>query len=137
MQAREQKALSVRQPWASMIVWGLKTIEVRSWSTEYRGELFIHASKRIDQRASDLFELDKLPLGCLIGSVQLLSVDPLTSELWTELADEHFQVGPFQSGFYAWRLTDPKSLTEPIPYIGERGLFQILLDDSALPHIGQ
>lgn len=39
------KALTVRQPWASLIAAGVKTIETRSWSTEYRGPLAIHAGK--------------------------------------------------------------------------------------------
>lgn len=137
MQALKQKALSVRQPWASMIMWGLKTVEVRSWSTAYRGELFIHASKRIDERAAQLFHLDRLPFGCLLGSVHLLGVDAFTPELWTELAEQHLQVGPHQPGLYAWRIADPRLFTEPIPYAGERGLFQILLDDSALLRVAR
>lgn len=39
------KALSVRQPWAWLIVNGLKDIENRNWSTRYRGPVLIHASK--------------------------------------------------------------------------------------------
>jgi hypothetical protein len=38
------KTLSVRQPYASLICWGLKKIENRSWDTAYRGKLLIHAS---------------------------------------------------------------------------------------------
>lgn len=40
------KALTIRQPWASLIALGVKTIETRSWSTSYRGPLAIHAAKR-------------------------------------------------------------------------------------------
>lgn len=39
------KAITVRQPWASLIAAGVKTIETRSWSTKYRGPLAIHAGK--------------------------------------------------------------------------------------------
>lgn len=39
------KALTIRQPWASLIAHGVKTIETRSWSTEYRGPLAIHAGR--------------------------------------------------------------------------------------------
>lgn len=42
------KALTVRQPWASLIACGAKTIETRSWRTSYRGWLAIHAGKTID-----------------------------------------------------------------------------------------
>ena len=37
------RALTIRQPWASLIAEGIKTVETRSWSTKYRGELAIHA----------------------------------------------------------------------------------------------
>ena len=39
------KTLTIRQPWASLIAVGVKTIETRSWSTRYRGPLAIHAGK--------------------------------------------------------------------------------------------
>jgi len=39
------RALTIRQPWASLIALGVKTIETRSWSTRYRGPLAIHAGK--------------------------------------------------------------------------------------------
>jgi hypothetical protein len=41
------KALSIRQPWATLIVLGMKTVENRSWVTNYRGKLLIHAAKTI------------------------------------------------------------------------------------------
>ena len=37
------KALTIRQPWASLIVEGVKTVETRSWNTKHRGSLAIHA----------------------------------------------------------------------------------------------
>lgn len=41
------KTLSVIEPWASLLIEGLKTFETRSWNTKHRGRLAIHASKRI------------------------------------------------------------------------------------------
>lgn len=41
-------ALSIRQPWASMIILGHKTIENRSWDTKVRGEILIHAGQEYD-----------------------------------------------------------------------------------------
>lgn len=40
------KAITLWQPWASLVALGVKTIETRSWSTSYRGQLFIHAAAR-------------------------------------------------------------------------------------------
>lgn len=47
------KALTIRQPWASLIAAGVKTIETRSWSTEYRGPLAIHAGKAKPERSEE------------------------------------------------------------------------------------
>lgn len=41
----EARAITIRQPWASLIAAGVKTIETRSWSTRYRGPLLVHAGK--------------------------------------------------------------------------------------------
>lgn len=38
------KVLSIKEPFATLIANGLKKIETRSWKTNYRGEIFIHAS---------------------------------------------------------------------------------------------
>lgn len=42
------KALSVKQPWASLIAHGIKPIENRTWKTNFRGRIYIHASGIID-----------------------------------------------------------------------------------------
>lgn len=40
------KAISLWQPWASLIAAGVKSIETRGWPTNYRGQIAIHAAKR-------------------------------------------------------------------------------------------
>ena len=53
------KALTILQPWASLIACGAKMIETRSWSTAYRGEIAIHAAladAKMDQEFNDLCE---------------------------------------------------------------------------------
>ena len=42
-------ALSVRQPWAELIVSGKKSIEIRRWQRSYRGRICIHAAKHVDE----------------------------------------------------------------------------------------
>lgn len=128
-------ALSVRQPWASLIIWGLKTVEIRTWSTKYRGPLFIHAAKRADDAGMRRFYLDEPPCGCLIGMVDLVGVDKVTPTAWKELAGSHLQIEPFVRGLYAWHLENARPLPVPIPYRGDRGLFDIVTDCIALqPH---
>ena len=47
------KILTVRQPWASLIVRGIKDVENRTWPTRYRGPVLIHAAKRPDDISVD------------------------------------------------------------------------------------
>ncbi|MFO0928182.1 MAG: ASCH domain-containing protein [Gemmataceae bacterium] len=43
-------ALSLKQPWAALLVHGLKRVEVRRWDTRFRGRLLIHAARQPDER---------------------------------------------------------------------------------------
>lgn len=78
------KALTLTQPWASLVVLGEKSIETRSWSTKYRGPLAIHAAKK--SCPLDLWPLGaedfigaaylpgSLPEGHVLGTVELVGV---------------------------------------------------------------
>ncbi len=106
------KVLSILQPWASLCVLGHKKIETRSWNTKYRGELYIHASKKWTQQLYDTiieigadkclsesgFSFTKVsnrtmqtnfPFGAIIGKVDLFDT-ATTEELW---ATEEFSDG--------------------------------------------
>lgn len=45
-----RRALSIQQPWATLVVYGRKRIEVRRWSTAWTGEVYIHCGQRADRR---------------------------------------------------------------------------------------
>lgn len=126
-----EKALSVRQPWASLIVCGLKTVEIRTWSTTYRGPLYIHASKSQDDIAMNRFQLEAPPMGALLGTVELVKVEPFTREMWDELAEKHLDNGAFIPGLYAWQLENARPLAEPVAYRGERCLFPVVLEGAS------
>ncbi len=49
------KTLSLKQPFAELVVSGKKTIELRSWNTKFRGEFLVHASKGVDVKAMEKF----------------------------------------------------------------------------------
>jgi hypothetical protein len=77
------RVLAVRQPWASLLALGKKPVENRGWSTEYRGDVAIHASKKPDLSPHALAMLakhlpmtcvHKLPHGQIIGLVELYGV---------------------------------------------------------------
>lgn len=68
------KALSLKQPWAELIVSGKKTIETRKWKTSFRGEFFIHSSKNSDLKYCEEMNLKDLITGALIGKAELINV---------------------------------------------------------------
>ena len=108
------KVLTVRQPWASLIVAGIKDVENRSWRTNYRGRLGIHAAQGFDQELIDVYGhlLDEdLPLGALIGSVKLVDCVTNSRSKWAD------------RGAWHWILTEPKTLVRPRPMKGRLGLW--------------
>jgi hypothetical protein len=109
------KALTIRQPWASLIVAGIKDVENRSWRTNYRGRLGIHAGSRVDQDAFDAHRhlLDgDLPRGALIGSVTVVDCIATSRSKWA------------LPGHWHWVLADAKKLARPRPMPGKLGLWQ-------------
>jgi patatin-like phospholipase/ASCH domain-containing protein len=83
------KSLSIRQPWASLIISGVKDVENRTWPTRYRGPVLIHASLRVDDTSSEDIERRfgvrlpaELPLGGIVG----ISESERNSEAVRELA---------------------------------------------------
>src|SRR5277367_1612250 len=84
--------ISIRQPWATLIVRGIKDIENRSWPTKYRGPVLVHASLRpialplVDiarQFGMDLPQFE-LPLGGVIGTTNIIDCVDAHHSLWFE-----------------------------------------------------
>ena len=103
------RALTVRQPWASLIVEGRKDIENRSWPTSYRGRLLIHAGSQIDPQTG--WRAEDLPRGAIIGEVALVDVVTNSRSRWA------------LPGQYHWVLRDARPLRRPIPCAGRLGLW--------------
>ncbi len=125
------KALTLRQPWAALVARGAKRIETRSWKTAYRGPLAIHAStsmtvaeKRLLHREPFAREMGNcsLPLGTVIAIVELVEVEEITADNVPDEPERSF--GDYTPGRYAWRLTNVRQLTRPIPAKGALGLWE-------------
>lgn len=137
------KAITIHQPWASLIAIGAKRFETRGWKTNYRGPIAIHAGKKklphlihwnrsilkaLGEYGLDLYEL---PTGCVVAIANL--TDCLQSvDTWTDgyelegrrlIYSPEYEFGDFTPGRYAWELTDVKMLPEPIPAKGQQGLW--------------
>ncbi len=120
------KALSIRQPWAWLIVNGHKDIENRSWPTRYRGEFLVHAGKGCTQReyyearefAASLNvwmpELEDLPRGGIVGKANIVGCVESSSSPWF-------------FGDYGFQLTN----AEPLDFVsckGRLGFFNVNIE---------
>lgn len=67
------KAITIKQPWATLIAEGYKEYEFRIWKTKYRGDILIHAGKGIDKKAMDRFKHLGLeyPIGQIIAKATI------------------------------------------------------------------
>lgn len=125
------RALSVRQPWAELIISGKKRYELRNRRTLVRGRIWIHASRTVERPYVQLAGLNhaSLSIGALVGSVEIVDCVLFTSSVAEELRESGAFFGDVRDvkGF-AWRLAAPERLTRPIPYRGSRGLFRVRPD---------
>jgi len=108
------KALTVMQPWANLIADGIKTEELRTYSTSFRGPLVICSSKKIDRDACRQLEVDHTDttirdlLGCTICVVEVVDCRESGGE----------------PGVYEWVLENPRHL-DPMDVRGKPGIFNI------------
>lgn len=138
------KAISIKQPYAYLIASGKKTIETRTWKTDYRGPLLICASKSI-HKGYLVFECEgivtgmptkifqpfleerKEPLsrtGLALCTVTLLDCRPMTEDdqlaAWCETYPDA----------WSWVLGDARPLAEPFPVSGKLNLFNVELPEN-------
>lgn len=121
------KAISIRQPWAQLILSGKKKIDLRSWSTEYRGPLIVHASKTIEEEACLRFNLQPsaLPKGVLLGWVMLDKIERLDPETYKTQEQLHLSSNPYSSPIYGWFFSKPQLFDQPRPYTGRIRFFDV------------
>jgi hypothetical protein len=111
--------LSVRQPWAWAITSGAKKVENRSWPTDFRGLLLIHAAASTADLGCRLPGRLKAPaglvLGALVGAVVLADVARFDA---ADFAGDEWAQGP-----WCWALADPRPFAEPVACKGRLGLW--------------
>lgn len=119
-------ALSIRQPWTELILQGVKTIEVRTWATQYRGELWLHAGIKPDSNALERFNFSagNLALGALVGRCELCDCVEFTEQTWGRWRPQHLNEGDLKKQQYAWFFGNPIRIT-PRSLKGRLGLMRI------------
>lgn len=136
------KAITIWQPWASLVAIGAKKIETRSWATKYRGLLAIHAAAKTPGNCivachhepfatvlknAGFFKGDTvyLPCGVVIATCNLVDCVPITPEFVATLSEQERTFGNYTPGRYAWILADVRRLDKPIPMNGRQRLWEL------------
>ena len=128
------KCLSVSQPFADLIISGKKTIELRKWNTNFRGEFLIHAPIKI--RVEDCKRLKitkKLVTGVIIGKAEIYDVKKYNSS--KEIKNDqkfHFASKNFQDKTFGFKIKNAKPLRIPIPWKGQLGFFDVELSKARI-----
>ncbi len=141
------RCLTLTQPWATLVAMGAKRIETRSWTTNYRGPLAIHAGKgpstigwpqlnhicNHTEPFRSVLQLDGrhpaevLPLGAIVAVVELHSVHRITAAGVEGFAPQppahEIAFGNYTPGRFAWVLLNVSALETPIPVRGGLGLW--------------
>ena len=146
------KALSLTQPWATLVAIGAKSIETRSWSTNYRGRIAIHTAKGFPTWAKELAIQDPfrqrlylggfktladLPLGAIIAVGHLHHVGAISKQangvvrvqgLKLPVEGIELEFGDYTPGRYGWVITNVYHLRQPLPCKGSLGLWNLPKD---------
>lgn len=123
------RALTIQQPWAWAIASGAKRIENRTWRTNHRGRIAIHAgasrhSLLIMRRWMSRYGVEppaesELPFGAIVATAELVACERV-GELPAELRGHAFTEGP-----WCWRLEGVRPLESPISCRGMQGLWPV------------
>src|SRR4051794_36148441 len=118
------KCLSIRQPWAFFVCVGVKSIENRSWNTQYRGEVAIHAGSNA-KAVDDFMELE-IPdatvvgswfsFGAIIGIADLYDARPISESIRSD---------PWAEGPFCLMLRNQRLFRIPIPHKGRVNLCEL------------
>ncbi len=121
------KALTIKEPWATLIISGYKKYEFRSWKTNYRGKILIHAGKTLEKDVEKRFEEYNLKynMGYIIGEAELVDCILVDEKLEQELIKLNKTVygRSRHVGSYAWKLENIKKYEKPIHINGKLGLW--------------
>lgn len=132
----KMKAITLHQPFASLVAGGLKTYETRSWRTDYRGPLAIHAAMidkpipwEIETKLNSMvkpydFVRMGYPLGAVLAVVDLVDVVVMDAGLIAGMDGNNITFGDWSPGRFAWRLENPRRI-KPYYIRGQQGIWNL------------
>ena len=128
------KCLSVCQPFADLIILGKKTIELRKWNTNFRGEFLIHAPLKIRVEDSKRLGINKkFVTGAIVGKAELFNIKKYTSK--KEIKEDiqfHHAKDKFQSKMFGFMIKNSKQFKIPIPCKGQLNFFEVDMPKSKI-----
>lgn len=132
------KTITVRQPWAGLLVLGIKINETRSWNTKHRGLLAIHSSAKMSWEGEVTLKglMDSDPtkffkgseayktcteLGCILGTVEI--VETFSTNNVTPPQSMELMLGNYERNRYFWQCANPVLFASPILAIGKLSIW--------------
>ncbi len=144
------KALTLTQPWATLMALGEKKFETRSWKAPHGiGTFAITASKSFPEMEKMLtttepfrsvlakhgLDRSKLPLACIVGVTELVDCHPTDGSRWLSgciaLMDQEHAFGNYDPGRFAFECRNTRILTKPIPVRGFQKFWNLPADIEA------
>lgn len=125
------KVLTLKQPWATLVAEGIKKYEFRSWKTNYRGKVLIHAGVGIDKKEMDKFKELNLsyPSNRIIAVVEIEDCLELNDKLNKRIvAENNIVYGNKYRNGYAWKLSNIKKIDIDKNIKGQLGLWNYDID---------
>jgi hypothetical protein len=125
------KCLSLKQPYAELLVSGMKTIEVRKWKTKFRGQFLVHESKNIDEKACKRLKIDqaKIVTGAVVGKASLYYVISYGSKnSFLRDKNKHFASSTYDKPKFGFLVYQAERFDTPVPIRGKLGFFNVELN---------
>ena len=126
------KVLTIKEPWATLIIEGYKKYEFRSWKTNYRGKILIHAGLTLEKDMVERFKKYNLNYKCgrIIGEAEIvdcIKVDEKFNEKFRKINPLVYARSNHVDS-YAWKLENVKKYNKSIPCKGKLGLWNYECD---------
>ena len=121
------KALTIKEPWATLIIENYKEYEFRSWKTNYRGKILIHSGLSVEKEMLKRFTDYNLNItpGYIIGEADIVDCIKVDKEFNAYLKNKNPIIYGRSNHVenYAWKLENIKKYDEPIKVKGKLGLW--------------
>jgi len=133
-----ERAISLTQPWATLMAIGAKRVETRGWNTHFRGWVAIHAAKTFPPECRALLnhyhfdaalddagvDRDALPLGQILAVAKIIDCKP-TEQTGSEIGEREFAFGNYAPDRFAIFTTDVRRLKTPITTRGALSIWRL------------